>query len=600
MLVDDIKAYDSSMTHDTSRSSLHGIYRGKVIQHLTHGYCKIFIYGIYPDVWERMPDMLPRAEQASPLFAGTNEGNGVFTYPNIGSMVWCMFANGDQNLPIYFAAALAGQNAYGQHQLVFDPKKEEESRKHLVTSGKSRVEIYESGKISAVVEDPIRTEAAVDYSQLSGELSSRPVQDAVDLEQISNMNCQLVLDNAFGNGTISCSTHRYVPIDQSLNVTTSSETNPNAITSITDSTKSVERVDCKHVLDNQLLNSYDAMSAYVGMSSKNVTKSLEQSTEQTNDKSNIVVSSKHVFDAANNYGAVVGHTRQVSHAYKKKSPIEDVTTSKKVSDYYNAGLQVTEDACVGFNVLSSASLNISIKNAQDSVQTIVETSLDNKLQVNSEDGILIQAKHDIMKLGSSGTMTKQNEVKFTGSNSNTAEVKLNASGFKTSGGTPSTDAKYALEMSTSLGTLKHSFNDNVKNVDYSKDISTKRGTSSEVYDDKDRGVKVSCQSNTASGNLEIMIKDKMGGTFSKMLLDKAGNITIESSVKITLKAPNIEIDGITHVTGATTIDSPTMVKSTLTTIGDTTVAGSSYTGHTHQYILPTYPAGPSQTSTRIS
>lgn len=89
-------------------------------------------------------------------------------------------------------------------------------------------------------------------------------------------------------------------------------------------------------------------------------------------------------------------------------------------------------------------------------------------------------------------MTKQNEVKFTGSNSNTAEVKLNASGFKTSGGTPSTDAKYALEMSTSLGTLKHSFNDNVKNVDYSKDISTKRGTASEVYDDKDRGVKVSC------------------------------------------------------------------------------------------------------------
>jgi len=95
MLANGTKSYDSSTRNGTSRSSLHGIYRGKVIQHLTHGYCKIFIYGIYPDVWETMPDMLPRAEQASPLFAGTNNGNGVFTYPNIGSMVWCMFANGD-------------------------------------------------------------------------------------------------------------------------------------------------------------------------------------------------------------------------------------------------------------------------------------------------------------------------------------------------------------------------------------------------------------------------------------------------------------------------------------------------------------------------
>jgi len=195
---------------------------------------------------------------------------------------------------------------------------------------------------------------------------------------------------------------------------------------------------------------------------------------------------------------------------------------------------------------------------------------------------------------------KRNEVKFIGSNSETAEVRLNASGYKSTGGSPATDAKYALEMSTSLGTLKHAFNDNVKNVNYSKDISTKRGTASEVYDDKDRGVKVSCSSNTASGTLEILIKDKMGGTFSKMLLDKAGNITIESSKTITLRAPNIEIDGIAHVTGATTIDSPTLVKSTLTTTGDASIVGSSYTGHTHQYIMPTYPAGTVQTTPRVS
>jgi len=39
--------------------------------------------------------LIPPAEQAASLFAGTNNGSGVFTYPNIGSIVWCFFANND-------------------------------------------------------------------------------------------------------------------------------------------------------------------------------------------------------------------------------------------------------------------------------------------------------------------------------------------------------------------------------------------------------------------------------------------------------------------------------------------------------------------------
>jgi uncharacterized protein involved in type VI secretion and phage assembly len=31
----------------------------------------------------------------TPQFAGSNNGNGVFSYPNIGSTVICVFANGD-------------------------------------------------------------------------------------------------------------------------------------------------------------------------------------------------------------------------------------------------------------------------------------------------------------------------------------------------------------------------------------------------------------------------------------------------------------------------------------------------------------------------
>lgn len=55
--------------------------------------------------------MLPPAEQASPISFGTNSGLGVFSYPNIGSTVWCFFANEDQNYPVYFASTLAGLNA---------------------------------------------------------------------------------------------------------------------------------------------------------------------------------------------------------------------------------------------------------------------------------------------------------------------------------------------------------------------------------------------------------------------------------------------------------------------------------------------------------
>ena len=79
----------------SSGNKLVGIYRGTVLQHLSHGYCKILIHGVYPQEWATEPDNIPKAEQASPLFAGTNNGNGTFSYPNIGSTVWCMFANGD-------------------------------------------------------------------------------------------------------------------------------------------------------------------------------------------------------------------------------------------------------------------------------------------------------------------------------------------------------------------------------------------------------------------------------------------------------------------------------------------------------------------------
>ena len=35
----------------------------------------------------------------------------MFSYPNIGAIVWCFFENGDHNRPVYFASTLGGELA---------------------------------------------------------------------------------------------------------------------------------------------------------------------------------------------------------------------------------------------------------------------------------------------------------------------------------------------------------------------------------------------------------------------------------------------------------------------------------------------------------
>lgn len=46
-------------------------------------------------MYRMTPWSLPSAEQAAPLFGGTYNGNGMFSYPNIGSIVWVFFENCD-------------------------------------------------------------------------------------------------------------------------------------------------------------------------------------------------------------------------------------------------------------------------------------------------------------------------------------------------------------------------------------------------------------------------------------------------------------------------------------------------------------------------
>lgn len=201
------------MDREPPFEKLVGLYLGKVIQHCSHGYCKIFIPSVHQADWEQHPELLPVATQATSIFGGDNNGNGLFTYPNIGSIVYVLFLNGDQNIPVYFASALGGQNAFGQYELI-KQQNEEISKKHLLTSGKTHIQWNEDGILSVQVEDPDRREAQVDYNNLyhnqisDDHVSCRPVVEKVDSEELSNIHCKLVLNNDDGtHGSSLLETH---------------------------------------------------------------------------------------------------------------------------------------------------------------------------------------------------------------------------------------------------------------------------------------------------------------------------------------------------------------------------------------------------------
>ena len=80
---------------------VYGFYRGVVKRQLNNGYCLIEIPGIleYEDF-----DNLPPAEPAQGICGGMSNG-GTFSYPDVGSNVWCFFANGDIRQPVYFAVS---------------------------------------------------------------------------------------------------------------------------------------------------------------------------------------------------------------------------------------------------------------------------------------------------------------------------------------------------------------------------------------------------------------------------------------------------------------------------------------------------------------
>ena len=211
------------LIHHQSGNRCQGLYRGVVVKHLQHGRLKVFVYGVYPEEYINQPDYLPICEQITPLWGGTYQGNGSFSYPNIGSTVFVQFLNDDVNYPVVIGATLGGQNAYHQYEQIKE-QNEEISKKHMFTTGMAHFQMHESGKISSYVQQPFDNNVSIDFS--NGDIScdvSAEIEQKINANEISHIVCQNVLDNELNDGEISSSTHKFIPIKDQIYLSSANE-----------------------------------------------------------------------------------------------------------------------------------------------------------------------------------------------------------------------------------------------------------------------------------------------------------------------------------------------------------------------------------------
>jgi hypothetical protein len=99
------------------------MYRGEVIANDgTKGRCKVFVPGVHPNEYRKIPDAIPYAEPAMGFFGGnaassdgTFSETGTAGWPAVGSHVWVFFEQGDHMLPVYFATCQGGDGWISTH-----------------------------------------------------------------------------------------------------------------------------------------------------------------------------------------------------------------------------------------------------------------------------------------------------------------------------------------------------------------------------------------------------------------------------------------------------------------------------------------------------
>lgn len=121
-----------------------GFFRGIVLDNedpQVKGRCKIFVPGVYPDIYSSEASSLPFAEPAMPLFGGSftrqqedgqEDETGVTSPPHIGANLWVFFEAGDHNNPVYAFSIQGGEGWASEH-----------SNQHVIKTDNVRIRIDE-------------------------------------------------------------------------------------------------------------------------------------------------------------------------------------------------------------------------------------------------------------------------------------------------------------------------------------------------------------------------------------------------------------------------------------------------------------------------
>lgn len=568
---------------------LTGFYRGEVIQHLTHGYCKIFIPSVYPDDWKDKPEMLPPAEQASSLFAGTNNGSGEFTYPNLHSVVWCFFANEDQNYPIYFASSLGGKNAFGQYELV---KKQDEdvSKRHLITSGKARVEFFESGKLSAVVESPDRRDAEVEYKndytmQLSDDhVTERPTQDKVDNNEISNVNCQFVMDNSHLSGTVSASTHLFDVANEASAIYIQEED-----TNIVSSLNYKKTVDNKNVLDNGANKktniSYSEESSYM----QNTTNNSMQTIEQIMQLSSYNLKSKMSLDKQSEY-VLDSHYQMLSndsYTYYNNSTKESKVSTLAIVDTVHNSFTLNDDLDGGYAQTSSLSY---LSASKEGTTIICSDNVDHVL-THKQNGLDVEVSYKLYKtidpMDPTKILQKDNYIMVSSDQNEASDLSTSMKAYKVlilpGLITKYVDMTYDEHILASKQLIDKLVVDKLGMTQYSEQLNTKTGAFEvqlKALDDVSyvdvKASKLGTMTIYTTNNLKLQVGDK-----TSVEISQDGTITINSKNKTINLNGNTTINGNVAIKGNTKMNGTLNVTSTIKSTADVVTPVCSLNTHKH-------------------
>lgn len=538
-------------------NKLAGIYLGTVLQHCTHGYCKIWIPSVYPHEWCTQPDKLPAASQATSIFGGTNKGSGVFTYPNIGSIVYCFFANGDQNSPVYFAASLGGENAFGQYELIH-PVGETQSEKHRISSEKSWIQMEQHGELKLQVEDPDRRDATVKYGTkyndkiTADHVSARLSVDAIKENEISNLHCGIYLNNYLSNGTINLQTYQSNPIYHASVDTLTSRVAPQLRTTVVNVLSIDDRFRQDQIYDNNMNNYYDALSSYQ--------KTLKKNTTTINSKEHDILSTAYLYnsldykynnycheDINNNYNLRLTHTTNDKDTYsiyvknQSKDNQEHTVSSYMFNDNYNSGIQFTQNQNVTIESLSTVKSD-KFYQLQPNATMRDELTSDVKNQLNMLAAKGLDEKYsrqDTEKHTYHNTAENILSVRTIRNNNfdiDCRDVDMGTTSIRQmkgyqaislmvnkKGGTERLiDSTYEEIISTKKQCIREEFVDNITKTEYTKHLDT---------------------SDQEKSTFEITIKNFYTKDYCKIRLNTEGKLFVSSSSAISMTAPTIDIGG---------------------------------------------------------